>query len=284
MPFCTNCGTKVSENDQFCTNCGAVINQNFPHTSNKRETVYEGKIHKCPNCGEPLNSFVACCPACGYELRGRAATYSVQSFYNDLSRMQTTAQKSQLIRNFPIPNAKEDVIEFMILASSNIIGEDEKEIYESWLAKFEQVYQKALILFNGDPDLDKIQQIYDNCQTNIDSEKQRKLNRFTADTVIRNIAVCIGVALMIVAIIVDRSGGNASLMELVSYVVLIASASSLFKRGACVVDYLVGIASGALILLLSFLLSNGSMGQLCGGIVLIIVGINYFKSLGQPKK
>lgn len=284
MPFCINCGTKVSDHDRFCANCGAAINQSTPHPLKERETVYEGKIHKCPHCGELLNSFVVCCPACGYELRGRTATYSVQSFYNDLNRMQTIAQKSQLIRNFPIPNTKEDIIEFMILASSNIIGEDEKDIYEAWLSKFEQVYQKALILFSGDPDFAKIQQIYGSCQTNIESEKQRKINRFTANTVIRNIAVCIGVALMIVAIIVDRSGGNASLMELVSYVVLIASASSLFKRGACVVDYLVGIASGALMLLLSFLLSNGSMGQLCGGIVLIIVGVNYFKSLGQLKK
>ena len=42
-----------------------------------------------------------------------------------------------MIRNFPIPNAKEDIIEFMILASSNILGEDERDIYVAWIVKFE---------------------------------------------------------------------------------------------------------------------------------------------------
>lgn len=284
MPFCTNCGAQIADNTKFCTNCGAVVNHNKIHSQNSRETVYEGKIHKCPNCGESLNAFVACCPSCGYELRGRMATDSVQSLYNDLKRMQTTTQKDHMIRNFPIPNTKEDIIEFMILASSNILGEDDRDIYEAWLAKFEQAYQKAQLLFSGDPDFAKIQRIYDNCQINIDAEKQRKISRFTVDTVIRNIAACIGVALMIVAVIIDRTGGNASLMEIVSYVVLIASAASLFKRGASAIDYMVGVASGFLILLLSFMLFNGSMGQLCGGIVLIIVAVNYFKSLNKSKK
>ncbi len=281
MPFCTDCGIRIADNIKFCTNCGAAVNHNNTHSQNNRETVYEGKIHKCPNCGELLNAFVACCPSCGYELRGRMAADSVQSFYNDLKRAQTTTQKDPIIRNFPIPNTKEDIIEFMILASSNILGEDDQDIYEAWLAKFEQAYQKAQLLFSGDPDFAKVRQIYDNCQINIDAEKQRKISRFTADAVIRNIAVCIGIALMIAAVIIDRTGGNAPLMEIVSYIVLIASAASLFKRGASVIDYMVGAASGLLILLLSIMLLNGSMGQLCGGIVLIIAAVNYFKSLSK---
>lgn len=284
MPFCTNCGAKVADNTKFCTYCGAVVNYNNTAPQSSRETVYEGNIHKCPHCGQTLSAFIARCPSCGYELRGKVATDSVQSFYKDLAQTQTTIQKDHMIRNFPIPNTKEDIIEFMILASSNILGEDEQDIYEAWLAKFEQVYQKALILFSGDSDFTKIQQIYDNCQTNINAEKLRKIRRFTADTAIRNIAACIGVVLMIAAVVIDRTGDNSSLMEIVSYIVLIASAASLFKRGASVIDYIIGAISGLLTLLLSFILFNGSIGQLCGGIVLIIVAVNYFKSLNQSKK
>lgn len=281
MPFCTNCGAKIADGAKFCPNCGGTVNN---RTGNKRKTVYDGNIHKCPNCGERLSAFVSVCPTCGYEIRGKSAADSVQTFYRDLNRAQTTEQKDCMIRNFPVPNTKEDIIEFMILASSNILGEDERDIYEAWLAKFEQTYQKALILFSGDPDFSRIQQIYENCQVNIESEKQRKLTRFTADTVIRNIAACVGVILMIIAVIMDKTGGNSSLMEVVAYIVLIASAASLFKRGASTIDYAVGAASGLLTLFLAFMLSFGEMGQLCGGIVLIIVAVNYFKSLNRTKK
>ena len=280
MSFCTNCGAQIAEGAKFCTNCGAASTR--PESG--RKTVYDGNVHKCPNCGEALTAFASVCPTCGYEIRGKSAVASVQTFYSDLSKAQTTEQKDRMIRNFPIPNTKEDIIEFMILASSNILGEDERDIYEAWLAKFEQAYQKALILFAGDPDIVRIQQIYSNCQINIDTEKRRKIGRFTTDTIIRNIAACVGAILMIASVFIDRTGGGSSFLELISYIVLIASAASLFKRGASVIDYAVGAASGLLMILLSFLLFNGSMGQLCGGIVLIIVAVNYFKSLNHSKK
>ena len=279
MPFCTNCGAQIAEGAKFCTNCGAASTR--PESG--RKTVYDGNVHKCPNCGEALTAFTSVCPSCGYEIRGKSAVASVQTFYSDLSKAQTTEQKDRMIRNFPIPNTKEDIIEFMILASSNILGEDERDIYEAWLAKFEQAYQKALILFAGDPDLVRIQQIYNNCQINIGTEKRRKIGRFTTDTIIRNIAACVGVVLMIASVFIDRTGGDSSFLELVSYIVLIASAASLFKRGASVIDYAVGVASGLLMILLSFLLFHGEMGQLCGSIVLIVVAVNYFKSLNNLK-
>ena len=93
----------------------------------------------------------------------------------------------------------------------------------------------------------------------------------------------IGLVLMFVAVIIDRSGGNASLMELIAYIILIASASSLVKRGAIMVDYIVCAAGGGMAIALSFLLDNNSMGQLCGAIVLIIVAVNYFRSINKKQ-
>ncbi len=284
MPFCTNCGNEVTDNTKFCNNCGFAVNQPNKSVKNQRETVFEGNIHKCPYCGEALNSFVSSCPSCGYELRGMQATDSVKSFYRDLTRTQTSSQKNYMIRNFPIPNAKEDIIEFMILASSNILGEDNKYIYEAWLAKIEQAYQKAVIMFSNDRDFANIQQIYDNCVENIDAENQRKFNKFVFDTVIRNIAACVGIVILIIAIIIDRTGGNSTFIELLGCIVLIASASSLVKRGAVIIDYIVCGVSGALMLWMSFMFNNGSIVKLCAGIVLIIVTVNYFKSTNRSKK
>ena len=89
MQFCPYCGTKLDEGARFCKNCGeSVVNKTSskepsesepvdesPET--KRKTVYDGEIHKCPNCGEVLKSFEINCPACGHELRGTKASSAV---------------------------------------------------------------------------------------------------------------------------------------------------------------------------------------------------------------
>ena len=298
MLFCSNCGAKLIDGSKFCNFCGTPVNTvqtgntsesanqtppQPPQGNTERQQEYAGKLIKCPNCGEVLASFITNCPSCGYELRGNTATDSVMELYRELNRTTTPEQKDFMIRNFPIPNSKEDIIEFMILASTNFIGEDDRNIYEAWLAKFEQAYQKAEVLFKQDSDFEKIQQIYDNCQNNISTERHRKIGKFTVDAVIRNITVCVGIILMIVAVIVDRVSGDASFIELSAYILLIVSASFLFKRGATVIDYAVSALSGLLTLALSLFLENGAMGGLCGVIVLIIVVVNYFKSINKSK-
>lgn len=163
------------------------------------------------------------------------------------------------------------------------MGEDNKDIFEAWVAKFEQVYKKGLIIFENDKDSDKLQQIYEEFYINVNNEKAKKINKFTIDTLIRNIAVCVGIVAVIIAIIVDNTGGNSSMIELIGYIVLIASAFSLSKRGASMIDFGVGALSGVLTIGLSFLLSNGSMAELGGGIVLIVIAVNFFKSVGNKK-
>lgn len=170
----------------------------------------------------------------------------------------------------------------MILASTNIKGEENKAIFQAWLVKFEQAHKKALLIFKDDDNLAKVQEIYYDCQVTVNNEKNRNIRKFTINTVIRNIVVCIGIVLLIAAVVVDTSGGNSSLIQLVAYIVLISSATSLFSRKADTIDYLIGLASGLLIFVTSALLYNGSMGYLCGVIVLVIVVSNFIKN--QNKK
>lgn len=157
MPFCIYCGHQLADDAKFCSECGTSTNI----YNTKRKSVYDGEIHKCPNCGETLQSFLAFCPSCGYELRGSSTTNAIKEFTAKLNNTTTEYQKANIIRNFPIPNTKEDIFEFMILASSNIDERPNKEVFDAWIAKFEQCYQKAKLSFKQESDFVKIQAIYE---------------------------------------------------------------------------------------------------------------------------
>lgn len=144
MGYCSNCGHKVADGAKFCSNCGAAIGTTFEGTQSQRKAVYDGVIHKCPNCGEILNAFVSKCPACGYELRGTAVANAVQELYKNIQVAKSDKEVVRLIKMFPVPNSKEDILEFMVLASSNFDEEEymahkgEDNISAAWLSKIEQ--------------------------------------------------------------------------------------------------------------------------------------------------
>ena len=170
MAFCVNCGNKLKDNEKFCTNCGQAV---APHINNgsERKTIYNGSVYKCPNCGEVIESFTPVCPSCDYEIRDTKVSDSVQQFYWNLNNAKTAEEKALKIRNYPIPNSKEDIIEFMILASSNISGESNTSIFEAWNAKFEQAYQKAQITLLNDAAFAKVKEIYEKTEKTIMIEK-----------------------------------------------------------------------------------------------------------------
>ena len=172
----------------------------------ERRTVYEGEIHKCPSCGEVLASFVANCPACGHEFRGAKNSTSVREFASKLEEIErarppkkfglkkalenqnqvseTDLRKISLIRNFVIPNTKEDLFEFLVLASSNInlqryndfdsISESEQAVSDAWEAKFEQAYEKAKLSFGNAPEFKKIHAIYEKKSGEIKQSKKKR--------------------------------------------------------------------------------------------------------------
>lgn len=185
--FCPYCGTKLEKDAQFCQSCGEAIdddiqgghrisNERF-YTENPtdRKAVYEGYIHKCPNCGEILNAFVSNCPSCGYEVRDTSNSVAVQKFAVKLASTESRQEKIEIIRNFPIPNTKEDILEFMILASTNIGDSLEKDISVAWQSKTEQAYQKAKIIFQDANEFSRIQNIYS--QVSVSLAKQKKIEK-----------------------------------------------------------------------------------------------------------
>ena len=161
MAFCSNCGKELVSGAKFCFECGTPVGKVEDTT---RRTVYSGEIHKCPSCGEVLGAFVSVCPSCGHELRGTQSASSIKDFLSKMENSTTDEQRVILIRNFPIPNTKEDILEFMILASTNISKEQRKNIFDAWTVKFAQCYEKTKLIFSNEKDFDKFQSIYE--QTN----------------------------------------------------------------------------------------------------------------------
>ena len=165
MAFCINCGQELADGANFCGNCGKAVSVNNP--TSQRKTVFEGELHKCPNCGEILNSFVSVCPACGHELRGAETSSSVREFAKKLELASTVSQTVTLIKSFPIPNTKEDIYECMIIAAANITNYTSPEIIDAWKVKLEQSYHKAKLLLKDIQSLSELQSLYDQTKKKI---------------------------------------------------------------------------------------------------------------------
>ena len=103
MKFCTNCGNQLSDQANFCDKCGSPVSnaQTPPPTpvaekKESRKQVFEGDIHKCPNCGTVLTSGIIKCPGCGFELRNIKASNAITDFSNKLNSI-SKQQKASFI-------------------------------------------------------------------------------------------------------------------------------------------------------------------------------------------
>ena len=94
MAFCINCGHEVPDGAKFCANCGKAIGG--ANTGTQRKTTYDGELHKCPNCGEIINSFDLKCKACGFELRGRSGANKIQELEFDINTIRQYCNNNDL--------------------------------------------------------------------------------------------------------------------------------------------------------------------------------------------
>lgn len=89
----------------------------------------------CPNCGKQVQSLALNCE-CGYEFKQEKRVSSVQEFYDKFSNMKftdaeirscerddnkmfelKTRKQVEIINTFPVPNTKEDIMEFLAMAA-----------------------------------------------------------------------------------------------------------------------------------------------------------------------
>lgn len=142
-----------------------------------------GDVRKCPACGAIVPSMAAKCPECGYEFTNVEANSStrllmqkideIQAQYAELTanvdnkdestirtrgyqvKRQLNDRTAQLIQNFPIPNTREDLIEFLTLCIGNskadsIMLDGNDPVTPAWRKKLQQVIAKVKVaLPNG---------------------------------------------------------------------------------------------------------------------------------------
>ncbi|GHT92748.1 hypothetical protein FACS1894140_5220 [Spirochaetia bacterium] len=167
MAFCSNCGTQVAKGVKFCTSCGTPIGGATAAPTAKSAKEKLGNVRVCPNCGETIGSVQARCPSCGHELNSAAVAGGIKEFTDKLQKTGDSKKREQLIANFPIPNSKEDLLEFAILVSSKL--KQEPSLYqfakngfiwdgdhESWKAKWDQVLQKIKLVLAGDKEVQEV--------------------------------------------------------------------------------------------------------------------------------
>lgn len=197
MAFCVGCGKAVVDEAKFCDACGTAIDVSMKSERTQRQTVYDGALHKCPNCGERLNAFVTTCPVCNYELRGTKVTSCVHELSQKLEKTDSYEQKIDLISNFYIPNTKEDIYEFFILAYS-YVSSGAYDV-DAWSVKLEQAYLKAKLAFGNSEEYEYIKELYE--KLNISPSKNRIMNSKNFKSVL---LLIIGLLLFIAGLLTEE--------------------------------------------------------------------------------
>lgn len=274
MAYCSECGSEINEGAKYCSVCGGKLGVNT-------KQINVVKTMTCPQCGGLINSFAGRCQACGVEFWGLKGSESINEFSEKLAMATSAEHKISLITTFPIPNTKEDIVEYMILASSNIGYSEKEEFEDAWVTKFIQGYKKANLVFGCDADFEKVQRLFDETMVRLDNIADRKRVKRITTFAVRNLGAVIGSTIAVIAVCMDVSGYNSSLMELLSVILLIVSACTLKRRIAEYIEYGIAVISGLLLIVLAFLLDNGSMYELGGAVVLIISAVNFFKKMGD---
>jgi hypothetical protein len=153
------------------------------------QTNKHGDINKCPACGSPVSAMTSSCADCGHDFSNIAAVSSAQKLHDELQaadREERNSQRSSagswmdkidqgasgdqqteerimkrkagIISSYPIPNSKEDILEFLAMA----VPEAGKKpnflmrmtsagtLYKAWVAKAEQIVMKARFSMKDD--------------------------------------------------------------------------------------------------------------------------------------
>lgn len=134
-------------------------------------TEKRGNVVKCPHCGSPIQAGAVKCEECGYVFTNVKANRSsellasmLQGYVN--KKYEHESDKGQdmanVIRNFPVPTSKEDMIEFIASMLPKTFqttadeGDSAHYLPPAYLAKLEECILKAKVSFPGDPQIEEL--------------------------------------------------------------------------------------------------------------------------------
>jgi hypothetical protein len=180
MAFCTNCGTKLTDGAKFCASCGVALS-GITTASPTSETANGVKTSTVKSFFEKLDLFEQ--QIYEDERKNQKDVSAGSVFLKAVgfsgmidARKGPSAEekrKIEMIESFQIPNSKDEIIEFIMLASSRIkevkgalsaklagmginTGADvagiksRQRFNEVWKAKCIEAYTKAQIMFDTD--------------------------------------------------------------------------------------------------------------------------------------
>jgi hypothetical protein len=158
-------------------------------------------------------------------------------------------EKANIIKNFPVPNSKEDLLELLAMASSNAYDNDghvgkEEEV---WIQKTDQIYSKVKVSSEKDPELldqatnmivslmKKLPRKYKNfttfpdsiknkIQSELDGDKQRRRENMIKAGKPYAIATVSTILLMIISSLLDWGG-----LSFIFFILVIVSISLLVR-------------------------------------------------------
>ncbi len=128
----------------------------------KPATVKMGNIKRCPHCNAVVPPGKVRCEECGYEFRDVEAVSSVVKLQDALDKIimyggnEAKVEKAQAktILNFPVPNAKEDLLEFTMVAmgrGDKYNKNDDDTVGGAYYKKFRECYEKVKMFYADDP-------------------------------------------------------------------------------------------------------------------------------------
>ncbi len=135
--------------------------------SEKTINQKQGVINKCPSCGGALKAFSSKCDLCGHELAGVGANRTISDLVEKFDEIEAEitkagltggarekeliTRKARVIRDFPIPNSREDLQSLIYFIHPKIqdnIKPDPNA--EDWRVKFREVLNLAKNAYKGD--------------------------------------------------------------------------------------------------------------------------------------
>lgn len=153
-----------------------------PIPTQEKESSKFGELRKCPACGAAVQAMSFKCDDCGYEFVGVKANSSRERLHkiiNDIIERHAIekANKNAFVRffdegsdkediqkaiiNFPVPNTKEDLLEFLLflepLAKVKFLSSDyDPYLTKAYRAKYRECVNKAKVFFSDDPHFQKL--------------------------------------------------------------------------------------------------------------------------------
>ncbi|MBP3832637.1 MAG: zinc ribbon domain-containing protein [Bacteroidaceae bacterium] len=125
------------------------------------ETNKVGNIMKCPNCGAPYQPGTGKCPECGFVFQNVKPIPSSQKMADGIQKIldeyacffggtEKYRKAERFIADFPIPNTKDDMLEFITSLDAKRKMQDSSGLQSAYKAKYNEVIKKARIIFPDD--------------------------------------------------------------------------------------------------------------------------------------